>query len=56
VIADRTFREDGSFYYPSIDPSLSDEPGVLASSTNTVYSGVFGIHRRSLWRDVHDKR
>ncbi|HEX5974402.1 MAG TPA: hypothetical protein VFY57_04500, partial [Rubrobacteraceae bacterium] len=42
VIADRTFREDGSFYYPSIDPSLSDEPGVLASATNTVYSGVFG--------------
>jgi spore coat protein A, manganese oxidase len=42
VIADRTFREDGSFYYPSIDPSLSEEPGVLASSTNTVYSGVFG--------------
>src|SRR5918993_1443015 len=42
VITDRTFREDGSFYYPSIDPSLSDEPGVLASATNTVYSGVFG--------------
>jgi len=42
VIADRTFREDGSFYYPSIDPSLSEEPGVLASATNTVYSGVFG--------------
>jgi hypothetical protein len=22
VIADRTFNEDGSLYYPSIDPSL----------------------------------
>jgi spore coat protein A, manganese oxidase len=41
VITDRTFREDGSFYYPSIDPTLR-EPGVLASATNGTYSGVFG--------------
>ncbi len=42
VISDRTFREDGSFYYPSLDPTLTEEPGVLASATNAVYSGVFG--------------
>ena len=42
VIADRTFREDGSLYYPSVDPSLTEEPGVLSSATNAVYSGVFG--------------
>jgi FtsP/CotA-like multicopper oxidase with cupredoxin domain len=42
VIADRTFNEDGSFYYPSIDPSLKGEPGVLSSATNGTYSGVFG--------------
>ena len=42
MIADRTFNEDGSFYYPSIDPSLKGEPGVLSSATNGTYSGVFG--------------
>ena len=42
VIADRTFREDGSLYYPSIDPSLTEEPGVFSSATNGMYSGVFG--------------
>lgn len=41
VISDRTFDEDGSLYYPSIDPTLT-EPGVLASATNGTYSGVFG--------------
>lgn len=41
VITDRTFNEDGSFYYPSIDPTLA-EPGVHASATNGTYSGVFG--------------
>jgi spore coat protein A, manganese oxidase len=41
VIADRTIRYDGSLYYPSIDPMLH-EPGVLASATNGMYSGVFG--------------
>jgi spore coat protein A, manganese oxidase len=42
VIADRTFREDGSLFYPSIDPSLTEEPGILSSATNGTYSGVFG--------------
>src|SRR5215212_2429118 len=42
VIADRTFNEDGSFYYPYIDPTLKREPGVLSSATNGTYSGVFG--------------
>lgn len=28
MILDRSFAEDGSFRYPSIDPSLSGEPGV----------------------------
>src|SRR5215216_6641088 len=38
VIANRTFREDGSLYYPSIDPSLTEEPGTLAPAIN----GMFG--------------
>src|SRR5918992_2908987 len=38
VIADRTFREDGSLYYPSLDPSLMGEPGTLAPAIN----GMFG--------------
>jgi FtsP/CotA-like multicopper oxidase with cupredoxin domain len=42
VITDRTFNEDGSLYYPSIDPTLKREPGVLSSTTNGTYSGVFG--------------
>jgi spore coat protein A len=37
VITDRTFNRDGSFYYPSIDPTLT-EPGVLAPAIN----GMFG--------------
>src|SRR5829696_865096 len=28
MICDRSFDEDGSFHYPSVDPSLRDEPGV----------------------------
>jgi spore coat protein A, manganese oxidase len=28
MICDRSFDEDGSFLYPSLDPSLRDEPGV----------------------------
>ncbi len=42
MITDRTFNEDGSLYYPSIDPTLKREPGVLSSTTNGTYSGVFG--------------
>jgi spore coat protein A, manganese oxidase len=38
VIQDRTFEEDGSFYYPSLDPSLMGEHGTLATAIN----GVFG--------------
>ncbi|MDQ3795647.1 MAG: hypothetical protein M3316_08295, partial [Actinomycetota bacterium] len=38
VIADRTFNEDGSLYYPSLDPSLKGEPGPLAPAIN----GMFG--------------
>jgi spore coat protein A, manganese oxidase len=38
VIADRTFKEDGSLYYPSLDPSLMGEPGTLAPAIN----GFFG--------------
>jgi spore coat protein A, manganese oxidase len=38
VITDRTFQEDGSFYYPSLDPTLQGEPGVLALAAN----GMFG--------------
>ncbi len=38
VIADRTFNEDGSLYYPSLDPSLKEEPGTLAPAIN----GMFG--------------
>jgi spore coat protein A, manganese oxidase len=37
MICDRTFREDGSFYYPSVDPSL-EEHGILTSAMN----GMFG--------------
>jgi spore coat protein A len=28
LLADRAFREDGSFFYPSRDPSLQGQPGV----------------------------
>jgi len=36
LICDRTFREDGSLYYPSLDPSLLGDPGVLAHAANGV--------------------
>jgi spore coat protein A, manganese oxidase len=38
MIADRAFAEDGSFRYPSIDPSLKGEPGVR----DKYMSGVLG--------------
>ncbi len=38
MICDRAFSEDGSLKYPSIDPSLKDEPGVEAE----YMSGVLG--------------
>jgi spore coat protein A len=37
MICDRTFRDDGSFYYPSLDPTLQEEPGVLAHAANGMY-------------------
>jgi spore coat protein A len=42
MIVDRTFREDGSLYYPSIDPTLMDQPSVLASTGLRMVSGVYG--------------
>ena len=41
-IADRTFTEDGDFYYPSVDPSLMGDHGVLASASLGGHTGVFG--------------
>jgi len=38
MICDRAFAEDGSFRYPSIDPSLRGEPGV----TDEFMQGVLG--------------
>ena len=38
MICDRSFAKDGSFVYPSIDPSLKGEPGVRDEYT----SGVLG--------------
>jgi len=38
VICDRSFGEDGSLLYPSLDPSLSAEPGV----TDAYMRGVLG--------------
>lgn len=38
MITDRSFAEDGSFLYPSIDPSLTGTPGVTAD----YMSGVLG--------------
>jgi spore coat protein A len=38
MICDRSFAEDGSFLYPSVDPSLRGEPGV----TRDYMPGVLG--------------
>ena len=38
MIADRIFKGEGSFYYPSIDPTLEGQPGVLGE----YHKGVFG--------------
>lgn len=42
MIADRTFTDDGEMYYPSVDPSLMGEHGVLASTSFGMHTGVFG--------------
>lgn len=34
MITDRTFKEDGSLFYPSLDPSLTGQPGVLPTFSN----------------------
>ena len=39
IITDRTFNDDGSFRYPSIDPSLLGKPGVTGSAHD---DGVLG--------------
>jgi spore coat protein A, manganese oxidase len=44
VICDRTFLEDGSFYYPSLDPTLQDEPGVLAHAANGMYGDTILVN------------
>jgi spore coat protein A len=36
MIADRLFTEDGSFYYPSLEPSLTGGPGVLGAYSDGV--------------------
>ncbi|HVK20745.1 MAG TPA: multicopper oxidase domain-containing protein [Actinokineospora sp.] len=38
IITDRSFKEDGSFNYPSLDPNLNDPPGV----TGAFHGGVLG--------------
>ncbi|MGB3632502.1 MAG: multicopper oxidase domain-containing protein [Rubrobacteraceae bacterium] len=38
MMCDRTFEQDGSFYYPSVDSSLQGEHGTLANAIN----GMFG--------------
>lgn len=38
MLTDRSFAEDGSFRYPSLDPSLKGEPGV----EEAYHSGVLG--------------
>ncbi|WP_226007981.1 multicopper oxidase family protein [Natrinema salinisoli] len=42
MIADRTFTDDGEMYYPSVDPSLMGEHGVLASTSFGEHTGAFG--------------
>ncbi len=42
MIADRTFTEGGELYYPSVDPSLMGDHGVLASTTLGTHGGVSG--------------
>lgn len=38
TIVDRAFKEDGSFHYPAVDPSLTKKPGVKEDYV----SGVLG--------------
>jgi spore coat protein A, manganese oxidase len=38
MLTDRTFNADGSFFYPSLDPTLTATPGVLGK----YYNGMIG--------------
>ncbi|SFB97730.1 multicopper oxidase family protein [Streptomyces aidingensis] len=40
MLCDRAFEEDGSFRYPSLDPSLTGEPGVEGDYHNGVLGDV----------------
>jgi len=44
MIADRIFEEDGSFYYPSIDPSLTETPGVLGKYMHGVHGDTILVN------------
>ncbi len=44
MISDRIFDEDGSFFYPSIDPSLTETPGVLGGYMNGVYGDTILVN------------
>jgi spore coat protein A len=44
MICDRSFGEDGSFLYPSLDPSLSGEPGVTGAYTQGVLGDVILVN------------
>jgi FtsP/CotA-like multicopper oxidase with cupredoxin domain len=44
MICDRSFAEDGSFLYPSIDPTLSSEPGVEGKFMQGVLGDVILVN------------
>jgi spore coat protein A, manganese oxidase len=44
MIQDRYFNEDGSFFYPSLDPSLRETPGVQALFSNGVKGDVILVN------------
>jgi spore coat protein A, manganese oxidase len=44
VICDRTFRDDGELYYPSLDPSLLGEHGVLPTASDGWYGDTILVN------------
>jgi spore coat protein A len=44
MICDRSFNEDGSFRYPSLDPTLRDRPGVQERYTEGVLGDVILVN------------
>ncbi|WP_440766909.1 multicopper oxidase domain-containing protein [Natronorubrum sp. DTA7] len=44
LICDRTFREDGELYYPSLDPSLLGEHGVLPVASDGWYGDTILVN------------